>query len=79
MPSFLPRMAVAHQRPWTRGSQILLIELSDKAIEYAEEAGPLILHYAPDDSIVPLEILDARDFVLGAVEGVLKGRATAAS
>jgi len=57
----------------------LLIELSDEVIDHAEEAGPLILHYAPNGSLVLVEILDARDFVLGAVEGVLKGQASAAS
>ncbi|MCI0637248.1 MAG: DUF2283 domain-containing protein [Actinobacteria bacterium] len=48
-------------------------------VDHAEEAGPLILHYAPDGAIVLVEILDARAFVLGAVEGVIKGQATAAS
>jgi len=37
----------------------LLVELSDQPIDHAEEAGPLILHYAPDGSIVLVEILDA--------------------
>ncbi len=57
----------------------LLVELSDQPIDHAEEAGPLILHYAPDGSIVLVEILDAREFVLGAVEGVLKSRNAPAS
>lgn len=57
----------------------LLVELSDQPIDHAEEARPLILHYAPDGSIVLVEILDARAFVLGAVEGVLKSQDAPAS
>ena len=49
----------------------LLVELSDQPFDHAEDA--------PDGSIVLVEILDARAFVLGAVQGVLKSQDAPAS
>jgi len=40
----------------------LLIELSDKSIDYAEEEGQMIIHFSKDGQPVLLEILDAKDF-----------------
>lgn len=57
---------------YSRDADALLVELSDDPIDHAEEAGPLILHYGKDGAIVLVEILDARDFVLGALQGLLK-------
>ncbi len=52
----------------------LLIELSDKPIDVAEEHGPYIFHYAEDGDLVLLEILGAREFVMGVMEGVLDSK-----
>lgn len=57
---------------YSRDVDALLIELSDKPIEYAEEAGQLIVHFAADGEPVLLEILDAKDFLLRSFSTVLK-------
>ena len=51
----------------------LLIELSDKPIDYAEESGQLIVHFTKAGEPVLLEILDARDFLLNSLSSVVKG------
>ena len=49
----------------------LLIELSDKPIDHAQEIDSTIVHYTTDGEPVLLEILDARRFVLNLLENVL--------
>lgn len=51
----------------------LLIELSDQAVDYAEEAGPLIVHFSPSGEPVLLEILDAKRFLLGSLSSLMQG------
>ncbi|NJL22068.1 MAG: DUF2283 domain-containing protein [Leptolyngbyaceae cyanobacterium SM1_3_5] len=41
---------------------ILLIELSDEPIAYAEDEGQLILHYSQEDKLVVIEIIDFKRF-----------------
>jgi hypothetical protein len=41
----------------------LLIELSPDQIAYAENDGPVILHYSQDDKLVLVEILNFRSFM----------------
>jgi uncharacterized protein YuzE len=53
----------------------LLIELSDKRVDAAEEHGPYIFHYADDGDLVLLEILGAREFVMSVMEGVFESKA----
>jgi len=45
---------------------VLLVELSKRSIDHAEEMGPVIVHFAKDDKPVALEILDASQFVTQA-------------
>ncbi|MBI2304342.1 MAG: DUF2283 domain-containing protein [Chloroflexi bacterium] len=51
----------------------MLIELSDQAVDYAEEAGPLIVHFSPSGEPVLLEILDAKRFLLGSLSSLMQG------
>ncbi|MBI2304346.1 MAG: DUF2283 domain-containing protein [Chloroflexi bacterium] len=51
----------------------LLIELSDQAVDYAEEAGQLIVHFSPSGELVLLEILDAKNFLLSSLSSLMKG------
>ncbi len=63
-------------------ADILLIELSDKALDHAEEAGQFIIHLSKDGEPVQLEILDAQDFIadsLAAIIGKAKAEASARS
>jgi len=57
---------------YSRDVDALLIQLSDKPIDYAEEAGQVIVHFAADGEPVLLEILDAKDFLLRSFSTVLK-------
>ena len=42
---------------------MLIIELSGERIDYAEEMGPIIVHFTGDGKPVMLEILDASEFM----------------
>ncbi len=48
---------------YDREVDILLIEFSDEKIEYAEEAGHMIIHFTKDNKPVLIEILDASEFL----------------
>jgi hypothetical protein len=55
----------------------LLIELSDKPIDYAEEEGQVIIHFTKSGEPVLLEILDAKEFMIGSLTSLLKGEEVA--
>jgi uncharacterized protein YuzE len=55
----------------------LLVSLSDKPIDHAEEEGQVIVHFSREGEPVLLEILDAKDFVLNSLASVVKGREVA--
>ena len=48
---------------YDRDADVLTMELSDKSIDHAEEAGPMIIHLTEDNKPVLIEILDAREFL----------------
>ena len=45
---------------YSKDVDVLLIELSDEPIAYAEQEGNTILHYSHSDKLVLIEILDFR-------------------
>ena len=45
---------------YSKDVDVLMIELSDEAIAYAEDDGPVILHYSKNDKLLLVEILDFR-------------------
>jgi len=51
---------------------VLLIELSDKSIDYAKEEGQIIIYFSEDGDPVLLEILEAKDFMLSSLSSVMK-------
>jgi len=57
---------------YNREEDILTLELSEAPIDRAEEAGPLIAHFAADDRLVVLEILEASDFLAKLTKGALQ-------
>jgi len=57
---------------YSKDVDALLIELSDKQIDYAEEEGQMIIHFSKDDEPVLLEILDAKDFILSSLSSFLR-------
>ena len=58
---------------------ILLIELSDKPIDYAEEEGRIIIHFSKDGEPILIEISDAKEFVLSSIATVIQEKEAALS
>lgn len=52
---------------YNKEDDILMLELNDKKIDYAEQTGDLIVHFSPNREAVLLEILDASKFLQQAV------------
>jgi len=48
---------------YDRDSDVLLIMVSEAKVDYAEEMGPIIVHFAKDGKPVLLEILDASEVI----------------
>jgi len=46
--------------------------VSKGSIDHAEEAGPIIAHFSPDDRLVLLEILEASDFLADLTKATMK-------
>ena len=49
---------------YSKDVDILTVTLSEKAIDYAEESGPVIVHFSKEGQPVLLEIQGAKTFVL---------------
>ena len=49
---------------YNRESDVLLIQVSEAKVDYAEEMGPIIVHFTKDGKPVLLEILDASELFL---------------
>jgi len=62
---------------YSKDVDALLIELSDKKIDYAEEEGQMIIHFSKDGEPVLLEILDAKDFLLNSLSSLVKEKEVA--
>ena len=62
---------------YSKDVDALLIELSDKKIDYTEEEGQMIIHFSKDGEPVLLEILDAKDFVLNSLSSLMKEKEVA--
>jgi hypothetical protein len=45
---------------YSKDVDVLLVELSNQPIAYAEDEGQVILHYSQDEKLVLVEILDFR-------------------
>ncbi|HHW43247.1 MAG TPA: DUF2283 domain-containing protein [Desulfotomaculum sp.] len=56
---------------YSKDVDALLIELSDKTIDYAEDTGQIIVHFSKDGEPVLIEILDAKDFLLRSFSTVV--------
>ncbi len=62
---------------YSKDVDALLIELSDRKIDYAEEVGQMIIHFSKDGEPVLLEILDAKDFLLNSLSSLVKEKEVA--
>lgn len=57
---------------YDRAEDILTIETAEGDIDYAEEMGPLIVHFTKDGKPVVLEILEASEFLARATKSSIK-------
>jgi uncharacterized protein YuzE len=48
---------------YDRGEDILMIRVSDESIDYAEEIGPMVVHFTKEGKPVLFEIIDAAEFL----------------
>lgn len=62
---------------YSKDVDALMAELSDKAIDYAEEEGQVIVHFSHDGEPVLIEILDAKEFILSTLSSVIKEKEVA--
>ncbi len=62
---------------YSKDVDVLLIELSNKPIDYAEKEGQMIIHFAKGGEPVLLEILEAKDFILSSLFSVVKEKEAA--
>ncbi len=56
---------------YSKDVDALLIELSDKKIDYAEDKGNIIIHYTSENEPVLLEIYDAKEFIQNSLASIL--------
>lgn len=57
---------------YSKDADALLIELSDKKIDYADDKGNIIIHYTSDDEPVLLEIFNAKEFILSSLSSMIR-------
>jgi hypothetical protein len=57
---------------YSKDVDTLLIEISNQTVEYAEESGQFIVHFNKQGEPVILEIMDAKNFLLGSLASLLK-------
>jgi len=57
---------------YSKDTDTLLIDLSDKKIDHAEEQGQVIIHFSENNVPVLIEIMDASQFITDAFSSVVK-------
>ena len=57
---------------YSKDVDALTVELSNEPIDYAEESGQFIVHFTKDGHPVLIEILNAKDFVLGSLSSLVR-------
>ncbi len=59
---------------YDKETDILIIELSEKPIDYAEEEGQIIIHFTKDEKPVLLEVLDAKEFIMNTLSSLINAK-----
>jgi len=59
---------------YSKDVDVLLIEISDKPIDYAEEEGQIVVHFTENGEPVLLEILNAKEFMMSSLSSLLEER-----
>jgi len=58
---------------YNREDDVLIIEVSDEKIDYAEEADNMLLHFSREGKLVLIEILDASEFLTEILRASMRG------
>jgi len=59
---------------YNRDEDIMLPEISDEAVDFAEEMGPVIIHFSKNGKPVILEILEASEFIATAAKSTIQAK-----
>ncbi len=59
---------------YNREDDIMLLEVSEAPIDFAEEMGPIIVHFTKERKPVLLEILDASEFIATAARSTIRAK-----
>ena len=57
---------------YNREDDVMMLELSTDRIDFAEEMGPIIVHFSKAHKPVLLEILDASEFIAAATNSTMR-------
>ena len=55
-----------------REEDVMILEISPDRIDFAEEMGPIIIHFTKDRKPVLLEIQDASEFIAAAAKSTMR-------
>lgn len=59
---------------YNRDEDIMLLEVAPDWIDFAEEMGPIIVHFSKEGKPVLLEIMDASEFIASAARSTIRAR-----
>ena len=59
---------------YNREEDIMMLEVSPDNIDFAEEMGPIIVHFSEKRKPVLLEILDASEFIAALAKSTIKSK-----
>jgi hypothetical protein len=63
---------------YNREDDIMILEVSSDKIDFAEDMGPIIVHFSKERKPVLLEILDASEFIATAAKWTIRAKDTEA-
>ena len=64
---------------YSKDVDMLLVQVSEAPVDYAEEMGQMIVHFSMEGKPVLLEIQDAKNFVLESLHTLFNGAEPALS
>jgi len=59
---------------YNREEDIMMLEISSDSIDFAEEMGPIIVHFSEKRKPVLLEILDASEFIAALAKSTITSK-----
>ena len=59
---------------YNREEDIMMLEISSAKIDFAEEMGPIIVHFSDERKPVLLEILDASEFIAVVAKSTIRSK-----